>query len=955
MDTNALGLAFEDRVANAYVTLGYTVTRRVRAPGQEIDLIASNAFPGIGTVRLAIECRYHAPGVTVGNSEIHEYLSTASYLVERLGFDQAVFITSTRFSVDAQSAGTIAPHVRLLTIEELEHQSFDPTAGLITYVYEYKRDLAPPYYIHLAANLSEQGTTPGETVDVHDLHNYIFAQAQEGASGTIAVLGDFGAGKTTLLYALKYDLARSAISGQSKRLPLLITLKGYYEQHGFESLVRTSLSKEYLTDVPMSSFWKDVSAGRYVVLLDGFDEMVAKADADRRVRLLLELSPLLYGKSLAVITCRPSFFVSEAEYNEATEVLRLASERTPLNIGQGAPDEPIQNRQVIDILRDRLVRRYSSPTLPEGTILAPPRTYLLQTLSSEMILEFLKSHERELLDTVGISASYLFDRLVEIYDLRDLMKRPLVLDMIVETVRSGAIDIADPNLRMGASSLYEAYTASKLDIDWTKGPSRQEFLSQDARRSVAERVAVEMLEVRSFECGPARVEELALDELSDASGRTAPGATVPEILTDIRTCSFMTTTPTGSYEFIHRSFQEFFVARRISRQILTGEVPFALRVELPQEILHFLGAYAAATTDLKDRMSIWAVRPPVGVTENDEAPWTRNLVIALLLTVPSHTGLELGEATLNDFELRSLELLEADWRNVVLQGVHANEIRFLTSKLHSLGLQDCVLGTLVLQECHGSELQFAESEIQGIQISGTNDVFINAISGRVEELTCRETHATILSRGARVGSLSGSRSTVAVETSAGSGALEWVALDTSTVTVRPREGIGPPQVRGAGRAEFVRCRVQFSAGMGLSDVRCDSSVVVVSGLKNDLGDWIATQSVIVFPKSGPGTNLRVRNDPWIGCLVFGLSLDNRSQIDRLADAGTIGIMRVGSEEFVVTTNSFGKPAVRPARSAVDAARRYWIMAEQIRRDTNPTTAAIAGAARELIAKGAAVK
>ena len=84
----------------------------------------------------------------------------------------------------------------------------------------------------------------------------------------------------------------------------------------------------------------------------------------------------------------------------------------------------------------------------------------------------------------------VYDIISNIYDLTDLMTRPLLLGMFVEILFKGDIDLEDADLKMGAAGLYQIYVNLHLFRDWKK----RQFLSPKERLIFARAAAVSMLE-----------------------------------------------------------------------------------------------------------------------------------------------------------------------------------------------------------------------------------------------------------------------------------------------------------------------------------------------------------------------------------------------------------------------------------------------------------------------------
>ena len=78
-----------------------------------------------------------------------------------------------------------------------------------------------------------------------------------------------------------------------------------------------------------------------------------------------------------------------------------------------------------------------------------------------------------------------------LYDIKDLMTRPILLAMITDTVVFGGLDIGSKSVRGRTATLYQLYTALQFDRDWEKGDTRRR-LSTRERRLFTQMVALTM-------------------------------------------------------------------------------------------------------------------------------------------------------------------------------------------------------------------------------------------------------------------------------------------------------------------------------------------------------------------------------------------------------------------------------------------------------------------------------
>jgi hypothetical protein len=258
-----------------------------------------------------------------------------------------------------------------------------------------------------------------------------------------------------------------------------------------------------------------VSDVEWLVLLDGYDEiardrhsfsistLISEGFAGRRIKVLL--------------TSRTHFFQTELD-----AVTRLAS---TAQIGTGLVDI----RQAVAKVRDSLIHLLE---FEDGDV----RRYLNDRFASE-------------------SAAY-YGKLLRIYDLNDLSRRPILLELI-----SSVLPELDESDVISAASLYETAVALWLQreawrgvrsaavISFMKSLATQMFLNDQLEMNFEDltshvRTQFER-EILSF------VDLERFDEL-------------------IRTSTFISRDADGNFSFMHRSFMEYFFAEALIDRINLG-------------------------------------------------------------------------------------------------------------------------------------------------------------------------------------------------------------------------------------------------------------------------------------------------------------------------------------------------------------------------------------------------
>ncbi len=457
-----------------------------------------------------------------------------------------------------------------------------------------------------------------------------------------------------------------------------------------------------------------------LLLLDGFDETTLRADAKRRGELLQRISPLLFGPTAAIMTTRPGYFVDAAEYMEAVEALR-----------RGGTDGDIAGATPADRRFASLMRTLDEATMPEDVRrIRDPRivTYDLGLLTSKQIDEYVESFADDLSDA-GTTPQAVRAYLDQVYDLRDLVSRPFILQMVLGLVVKRQINVAG-HAAVTATDLYLAYTEQHLRRDVRKAESRSELLTPAHRRKFAEECAVYMQNSDAL--------EIAEDKLGALARRACGAEVIAEhgldaCLTDLRTTSLLTGAESRTLRFIHRSFQEYFFASTVRAAILESSLrPLCDR--LPPQVLYFLGAYAATNDDFHQKLRELARTPGVSITDRNAV--VGNAAAAFLYSRERSRDLEWNDVSvsyvrrpnlsidsskLSLFTIERLSTTSLDLRDTAIDG----EIGFV---------EPC---DLTLTDCNGSlELR---GEIGAIVVAGSSpiDLTINDSPGSIDVTSSR--------------------------------------------------------------------------------------------------------------------------------------------------------------------------------------------------------------------------
>jgi hypothetical protein len=664
-----LGTSFEHYAASLYEALHYSVKQDQRILGQQVDLVAQRDLDGVGTVKVYIECKFLSSSRSVSNEEVQKFVNAYSAVRDAAAFTHGVLVCNQKFSRDSHQVTEGWPELDLLTIHDLEQKLFHSREAYLHSLHIYEQEDIYSHYIQLNAK------RPGSASEFA-IEEEISLLVKQDDTKLITILGDFGTGKTTLLHRLRHRYISQYMETQKGLKPIYLELKKLHRYQSVELLLEHALLSEFKRAIPIELFWQACKEREFLLLVDGFDEIAPQVDALTRQSKMVQLSDLFNSGSPAILTCRPSYFVSTEEYN--TAVLAANGQYLPTSPSafKGNDNTSLKKQKELVAfsgrLRNKLTKRREIPQLS-----GKHQVLHLAMFSDEQIIQYLEKCESALKSRCSKSALEIHGFLRSLYDLSDLMKRPILLRMIVETVLEGAIDLDQPTQSFGPASLYEAYTAVHLDIDWDKGETRH-FLSTDGRRLFAQLVALAM-----FDSSTLAVPFSAIEQVIEENKSSLPQFLVPlaqfnlqEIATDIQTCAFLTRGDDDLFRFVHKSFMEFFVAQWMKNSIIEGKFDDRLKGRLSKEILYFLGSFGLLDGRVKNFLLMARLGEVRGFSLN--ATTKRNVIGALLNTSPEIDNMSYSSVDLSELGFRGLTVIQSQftdfsmsvgtWEKCVFQG-----------------------------------------------------------------------------------------------------------------------------------------------------------------------------------------------------------------------------------------------------------------------------------------------
>jgi Cdc6-like AAA superfamily ATPase len=523
LNMSTKGTAFELEVEQILRLRGYTVVRNNLIGGTQIDLTATKSDP-LENLCFIVECtdRHEPLGVDIVKQKTAILLALkSSNVLYRL-----MIVTRKGFTAEAKAFAASQPTLLLLTLNELENLLLDFSPYADWYTHNFSRSNGMFKEPALALNyvaLSARGEKDGEVF--LSLEKRVLEWLQEDKSNLLLLLGEYGSGKTSFSRHFTFELLNQKykLALNQRITPLLINLKDVRSRFDIRQLIVETLSSQYGVSISsFAAFERACGTENILLVLDGFDEMCDRSDRDIIVDAFNQIYLFAALNSKILLTCRSNFFRS---HSDVIEVLKEFSISIPLPSEGEALEIPFKH---------------------QATLL------YVDKLSQSQILEFIKKR-------FGNRADEVFRTIKEVHDLSDLSTRPVLLDMIITTLP----DLQKDSRRINSAALYEHYTAK-----WTNRDQWRASLSGSVKAAFCEAFAWSMHSASRVNISYADLEKLLTDTFSEFANDQME---LSKFKNDIQTCSFLVRAGGSDvFQFAHKSFLEFFVARKLARQFLDG-------------------------------------------------------------------------------------------------------------------------------------------------------------------------------------------------------------------------------------------------------------------------------------------------------------------------------------------------------------------------------------------------
>jgi WD40 repeat protein len=703
------GKAFEQEVATLYKLLGFEVGDSQKIDEIQIDLTIHQKR--VISVDAAVECK----DLRVTAKERDQIIAASAAVRQKHPAWRMVVVSSRGFSEDSRTA-LLAQGIDCKTYPELLSELVpleQYVQGLIRDYEEWFKDpknwdgcdlFIRPWVVKDITN---------ERVKALDL---FAGWLDDNHQNHLIILSDLGTGKTTLTKFLAYQMGQAFLEDPARHpAPVFIPLReARRAAFDLETIILSHFNRNGLRDVKFSNFEHLLHSGKIILFFDAFDEMADRIRWEETRANFAELKRAVSSHSKVILTCRTHYFKNREEQIEI--------------LGKG----PRYSEAVTELYRDIAGQ--------EGKTIVN-----LCEFSDEQIQLYLKKARPDTHQEDWI-------RIREIYNLQELAHRPLLLDMIVKSL---------PRLKEGAkihaADLYTVYTDIWIRREEVKHPLLKPTVKLNLMLELSWRMWLSgKLEISAEEMVP------FVEKLLKAGDIDIDEEEARNIVREMHTATFLRRDDLNNFSFIHPSFLEYFLARKICSELgiidQVGEesTNFRPRYEafeirrVKREVVFFISGFDKKNILKNPLKDILTNRYQEKISENalQILYWIGRIRLETVKKIPRNLHLskkledwlpsnaQLAGANLEKSVLDFAPLIRANLQGADLSAANLNNADFTETNLSHANLKGakCIkikltkatLENANLRDCFLDDADLSETNFQRSLLSRNSTSLINA-------------------------------------------------------------------------------------------------------------------------------------------------------------------------------------------------------------------------------------
>jgi nucleoside phosphorylase len=494
----------------------------------------------------------------------------------------------------------------------------------------------------------------GTTADQErvSLDAYVARWLKRETGRHLAILGDYGTGKSWFCLRLAKQLADAYREAPGRRpLPLLVSFRRYRANVDLQSLIKAELLEGYGIDLCSEAALSRLLRSRDVLLiLDGLDEMAKSQDSKSAVSAYNRLGVPANGPRV-LLTCRTHYFHSGSEEREVT------------NAG------------------GKLLSIDALPTFEAVQI-----SLFDHHRVSEGVARRFNARER----------ARVHEFITSTYNLMELCSRPVLLSLVCDSYEL----FADLNRPVTSADLYEEYVRAWLRRESATG---RLHIDPAVATSLIEDIAHYMVGTVSLVLRGDELKQV-LSAILSRSAMTF--ADWPDVHRQLVTSTFIRRTSADSWEFAHRSFQEYFYACKFFRweRETAGKGEFSV---LHVPIWQFIAQLVLSRWD-EGKALHW-------IDSRIDRRHDTTLTLTTLRAAAAYWLIRKGLLPMREYPLAGVMLDSVDLEGVDFSGCDLSE-----SDLHRSSLRRANLSLANLRGANLEETEFADAVLTGINLSEAN-------------------------------------------------------------------------------------------------------------------------------------------------------------------------------------------------------------------------------------------
>lgn len=517
---------FELSVGKLLQLSGYVVQNEILLSHKKVDLYCEEVRRG-KIRRIGVECKTNTRPLDL--SIVNTIFTDYSQLFSNNLIDEIMLVTMSGLSAAANTFINKSREMTHLTFYELHSTLIEFTPYLNGLKQQYMANGLQSYYVNV------------NTVNEGDLETYVINWIDNIEENyPIAILGSYGIGKTTFAKRIAFLLAERAALNPAERIPILIKLADISSEQSLEGLLGKLFTAYFLIrNYNFEIFMELNKMGRFVILLDGFDEMKHTLSWEEFKYNFRQINRLFNTKSKLILFGRPTAFLNKKEHDHALHGKRIIGK-----IEINDPDWPDYKEILLRQFRIDQIKLFIDNYY----------NYKKSSIKDEA--------EHKKLDIIMKK----FSTIITSGKLIDIASRPVQLKMLADLLPQ--LEKSDLD-NITVTLLYELFIDMMIEREQEKIPRR--YFEKDDRKDFAKDLALWLW--TSKREMTIKAEDIPLSIIEKYAIRKG-NSDYESVRRDLVAACFLERKIGDSLYFSHRSFQEFLVAEILIEKLLSEEITF---------------------------------------------------------------------------------------------------------------------------------------------------------------------------------------------------------------------------------------------------------------------------------------------------------------------------------------------------------------------------------------------